>query len=135
MRIKPFQNEPLLDFTNPKNISKQKEALKAVRKKLGKTYELIINGKKIKTDQTFNSYNPSDKDEVIATFYKGTKELANFAVESANKVFQTWKYTSPSERANYLFKAAAIARKKRFEINAYMILEIGKNFAEADADT
>ncbi len=135
MRIKPFQNETLIDFTNPKNISKQKEALKAVRKKLGKTYELIINGKKIKTDQTFNSYNPSDKDEIIAAFYKGTKELANFAVESANKTFQTWKFTSPSERANYLFKAAAIARKKRFEINAYMILEIGKNFAEADADT
>ncbi|MCK9425740.1 MAG: L-glutamate gamma-semialdehyde dehydrogenase [Ignavibacteriaceae bacterium] len=135
MRIKTFQNEPLLDFTNSKNLSKQKEALKAVRQKLGKTYQIIINGKQIKTNQTFNSYNPSNKDEIIATFYKGTKELADFAIESANKTFQTWKYTSPSERANYLFKAAAIARKRRFEINAYLVLEIGKNFAEADADT
>lgn len=135
MKIKPFQNEPLLDFTNQRYLTKQKEALKAVRKKLGKTYELMINGEKIKTEQTFHSYNPSNKDEIIATFYKGTKELAAFAVESANKTFQTWKYTAAAERANYLFKAAAIARKRRFEINAYMILEIGKNFAEADADT
>ena len=135
MRIKPFLNEPLMDFSNPKNLAKQNAALKMVRQKLGKSFELVINGKKIKTSQTFNSYNPSSKDEVIATFYKGTKELANLAIESANKTFQTWKYTSPSERANYLFKAAAITRKRRFEINAYMVLEIGKNFAEADADT
>ncbi|NCQ17304.1 MAG: L-glutamate gamma-semialdehyde dehydrogenase [Ignavibacteria bacterium] len=135
MRIKPFQNEPLIDFINPKNISKQIQALKAVREKLGKTYELIINGKKIKSGQIFNSYNPSNKNEVIAAFYKGTKELADVAVESAYKTFQMWRYTSPSERANYLFKAATIARRRRFEINAYMILEIGKNFAEADADT
>lgn len=135
MRIKPFQNEPLIDFINPKNISKQIQALKAVREQLGKTYELIINGKKIKSGQIFNSYNPSNKNEVIAAFYKGTKELADVAVESAYKTFQMWIYTSPSERANYLFKAATIARRRRFEINAYMILEIGKNFAEADADT
>jgi len=135
MKLKPFKNEVLIDFTNPKNMAKQNAALKAVRQKLGNTYPLIINGKKIKTGQTFHSFNPSNKDEVIATFYKGTKELADFAVESANKTFQTWKYTSPSQRANYLFKAAALARKKRFEINAYMVLEIGKNFAEADADT
>jgi 1-pyrroline-5-carboxylate dehydrogenase len=35
----------------------------------------------------------------------------------------------------YLFKAADISRKRRFEINAWMILEAGKNFGEADADT
>jgi len=135
MRVKPFKNEPILDFSNQNYLSKQQTAIKNLRKKLGKTYELVVNGKKIKTDKTFNSYNPSNKDEVVATFYKGTKELAIQAVDSAHKVFNSWKYTPAEERATYLFKAAAIARRRRFEINAAMVLEIGKNFGEADADT
>ncbi len=131
----PFKNEPILDFTKPANVNLQKEALTAVRKKIGKTYELIINGKKIKTDKVFNSINPSNKDEVIASFYKGTSDLVLQAVEAASKAFQKWQYAPVEERAGIILKAAEIARRRRFEINAYMILEAGKNFAEADADT
>lgn len=135
MKVKPFRNEPILDFSKKKNFDAQKAAIKAVRKKLGKTYEIVIGGKKIKTKQTFNSINPSNVDEVIATFYKGTKELADKAIQVATKTFETWRYVDPAKRASYLFKAAELCRKKRFEINAYMVLEAGKNFAEADGDT
>lgn len=135
MKLKPFRNEPLTDFSKEKNLKIQNDALREVKKKLGKTYNIIIGGKQYKTMSTFNSYNPSNKDQVIATFYKGTSELADLAVETAAKTFETWKYTSPVERANYLFKAASIMKRRRFEINAYMILEAGKNFVEADADT
>jgi 1-pyrroline-5-carboxylate dehydrogenase len=135
MKVKPFANEPILDFSKPANAAKQKKALAGVKKKLGKTYELKIGGKKVKSGQMFTSYNPSDKDEVIAHFYKGTEENVEKAVEAALKKFETWKYTPAEEKAKILFKAAAIARRRRFEINAYMILEAGKNFVEADADT
>jgi 1-pyrroline-5-carboxylate dehydrogenase len=135
MKIKPFRNEKLTDFSKKVNLDKQKKALNKVRKNLGKTYEIIIGGKKIKTNSKINSYNPSNKDEVVASFCKGTTELVNKAVESANKKFNEWKDVPPVERANYLFKAAAIARKRKFEINAWMVIEAGKNFAEADADT
>ena len=93
MKIRPFKNEPFTDFSKPANIELQKSALKAVKKKLGKTYEIIIDGKKIKTEKTFSSINPSDVSEVIAKFYKGTKALAEIAVESAYKTFQKWQYT------------------------------------------
>jgi len=135
MQIKPFKNEPLTDFSKPVNVELQKSALLAVKKKLGKTYEIVIEGKKIKTEKTFNSINPSDVSEVIAKFYKGTKELAEFAVESAYKTFQKWQYTPAEQRAGYLLKGAEIMKRRRFEINAYMILEAGKNYAEADGDT
>jgi 1-pyrroline-5-carboxylate dehydrogenase len=131
----PFKNEAILDFSKPANLAAQKAALTAVRKKLGKTYEIIINGKKIKTDRVLNSINPSNKDEVIASFYKGSQELVLQAVDAAYKTFQKWQYTPVEERAGIIFKAAEIARRRRFEINAYMILEAGKNFGEADADT
>ncbi len=135
MKVKPFRNEPFTDFSKKSNLEKQKRALASVKKQLGKTYPLVIDGKKLKSDGKIISYNPSDKDEVIAKFYKGTKEIARHAVESAYKKFREWRYVSPEERASYLFKAAALARKKKFEINAWMIYETGKNYAEADGDT
>lgn len=135
MKVAPFRNEKITDFSKANNVKLQKEEIVKVRKKLGKTYELIIGGKKIKTEKTFNSYNPSNKNELIATFYKGNAELANKAISEAEKAFNTWKYVPAEERANLLFRAAEITRRRRFEINAYMILEAGKNFTEADADT
>lgn len=135
MKLKPFKNETIIDFSKQKNVLLQKEAIQAVRKKLGKTFELIIGGKKVKTEKTFSSFNPSNKDEVIATFYKGNAELANKAILEAEKAFDKWKYVPAYERAEILFKAAQIARRRRLEINAYMILEAGKNFTEADGDT
>lgn len=135
MAKKEFKNEPVLNFAIPANDKRQKDALKVVRKKLGKKYEIIVGGKKIKTDKLLHSYNPSNQDEVIASFYKGDIAIVEKAVETAAKTFETWKYVPAVKRAAILFKAAAIARRRRFEINAYMILEAGKNFAEADADT
>lgn len=135
MKVKPFRNEPLSNFKDKKIYAQQVEALEAVRKKLGKTYEIIIGGKKIKTESKLNSYNPSNKDEIVASFYKGTKELANKAISEAAKKFEQWKLVPAEKRAKILFKAAEIARKRKYEINAWMISEAGKNFAEADADT
>ena len=135
MKIKPFKNEKLIDFSKKGNLEKQKQAIDKVRKNLGKTYEIIIGGKNIKTNSKFNSYNPSNKEEIVGSFYKGTADLVDKAVEVASIKFNEWKNVTPYARANYLFKAANIARKRKFEINAWMILEAGKNYAEADADT
>ena len=135
MRVKPFRNEAFTDFSKKSNIEKQEKALELVRKQLGKTYEMVVGGKKLRSKGRIVSYNPSNKDEVIAKFNKGTKEIANRAIETAYKKFNEWKLVPAEKRASYLFKASNIARKRRFEINAWMILETGKNYLEADADT
>ncbi len=135
MKVKPFRNEPITDFSKKSNLEKQQKALAKVRKQLGKTYEMVIGGKNVRSKGKISSYCPFDKDLVVAKFYKGTTDLANRAVETAYKKFDEWKYVSPEKRASYLFKAAEIARKRRFEINAWMIYETGKNYTEADADT
>lgn len=135
MAVKVFKNEPATDFSKPQNIELQKNAIKAVRKKLGKTYDLFLGGKKVKTDNLLTSVNPSYKEEVIGYFHKGNKELTASAVKGAHNMFLKWSKTSPQERAEIVLKAAEIARKRKFEINAWMILEAGKNYAEADLDT
>ena len=135
MKVKPFRNEPFTDFSKKSNIEKQKKAIALVRRQLGKTYEMIVGGKKLRSNGRIVSYNPSNKDEIIAKFYKGTKEIATRAVETAHKKFEDWKLTPAEKRAGYIFKASAIIKKRRFEINSWIILETGKNYLEADADT
>ncbi|MFA7627208.1 MAG: aldehyde dehydrogenase family protein, partial [Candidatus Kapaibacterium sp.] len=129
--MKVFANEVPLNFINPEEIQMQKEALAKVREKLGKEYPNIIGGKEIITDKKTVSYNPANQTEVVGIFQKGGKEQAEDAVQTALKAFETWKYTPAEERASYLFKAAEIMRQRRMEINAWMITEAGKNFAEA----
>ncbi|MBN2570839.1 MAG: L-glutamate gamma-semialdehyde dehydrogenase [Ignavibacteriales bacterium] len=135
MKLTPFKNEPILNFKDPKNHAKQVKALQEVQQKLGKKYPLIIGGEEVYTDNLIVSYNPSNKDEVIGEFAKANKDLAVKAVETAAAKFEEWKQVPAEKRAGYIIKAAKIAKRRRFEINAWMILEAGKNYVEADADT
>ncbi len=135
MDLKPFQNLKPYDFSNDTNLKNQKKAIEDVKQKLGKEYPNIIDGEPIKSEKKTISRNPANPEMVIGIFQKSGKEHADMAIKAAAKAFETWKYTPAEERANYLLKAAEICRQRRFEINAWMILETGKNYAEADADT
>ncbi len=53
----------------------------------------------------------------------------------ALETFESWKKVPARERAEYLFKAAALMRDRKHEFSALMILESGKNYVEADVDT
>ncbi|MBI5646735.1 MAG: L-glutamate gamma-semialdehyde dehydrogenase [Ignavibacteriae bacterium] len=130
-----FRNEPITDFTKPANARKQQAALALVQKKLGKKYPLIINGKKVLTPDFIASINPGNVSETIGHFAKADTALAEKALTVALKTFETWKHVPAVKRAAVLFKAAKIMRRRRYEINAWMIKEVGKNYTEADADT
>ncbi|OME93775.1 MULTISPECIES: L-glutamate gamma-semialdehyde dehydrogenase [Paenibacillus] len=134
MRV-PFRNEPFLDFKNELNNKLYDAALSAVEAELGKTYPLVIGGAQIHTERTLKSANPSRKRQVIGIVSQADTELAEQAIQTAARTFETWKHTAPSERARYLYKAAAIMRRRKFEFSALMTLEAGKTRAEADADT
>jgi len=133
--VKEFRNEPVLDFTNPTNLRKQRAALERVRTQFGKEYPNIVGGKKLLTEAKTISRNPAHPNEVIGVFQKSGTEHAEQAINAALKAFESWKSVPPKQRAQYLFKAAREIRRRRFEINAWMISEVGKNYTEADADT
>ncbi|KXB98475.1 MAG: 1-pyrroline-5-carboxylate dehydrogenase [Chlorobi bacterium NICIL-2] len=133
--MKEFRNEPVLDFTNPTNLRKQRAALERVRTQFGKEYPNIVGGKKLLTEAKTISRNPAHPNEVIGVFQKSGTEHAEQAINAALKAFESWKSVPPKQRAQYLFKAAREIRRRRFEINAWMISEVGKNYTEADADT
>lgn len=130
-----FTNEPLTDFSKPENAKAQQDALNKARSEFGRTYPLWIGGEKHETGDLLKSYNPAKPDEVLAIFHKASLELANRAVEEAHKAFGRWKRVPAAERSEILFRAADIIRKRRFEFNALLCFEVGKSWAEADADT
>jgi len=131
----PFKNAPYTDFTRPENRQAQMEALTQVKRELGQTYPLIIDGKKINNQATFASRNPSQPDQVIGHFASATAEQVDEAVKAAAATFETWKRVPAEERAGYLFAAADLLKQRRFEMNAWMIYEVGKSWPEADGDT
>ncbi|MFH1049603.1 MAG: L-glutamate gamma-semialdehyde dehydrogenase [bacterium] len=135
MKVGQFKNLTPYDFTIKANLEKQKEALKFVRSKFGKEYGNIIDGKSSLTYKKTISINPANANETIGIFQKAGKQEAEKAILAAAKAFESWKNVSAERRARYLLDAAKICRKRRFEINAWMISETGKNYAEADADT
>jgi 1-pyrroline-5-carboxylate dehydrogenase len=132
---KPFVNEPLADFTRPENKQAQADAIEQVKSELGRTYPLIIGGKKISNEKTFASVNPTQPDQVVGYFSSATVKQANEAVRAATEAFVRWKHVPAEERAGYLFAAADLLRQRRFLMNAWMIYEVGKSWVEADADT
>jgi len=135
MAIYSYKTEPFTNFSHPENIEKYEQGLNIVSEYCGAHYDLIIDGKRIKTEKQVSSYNPSNHQEVIGTISQASIQHAQTAIEVALERFETWKNTSIAFRADVLFKAAAILRRRKFEFNALLTKEAGKPWAEADGDT
>jgi 1-pyrroline-5-carboxylate dehydrogenase len=134
MNVPPFRNEPFTDFSQPENRRRMEEALRQVESQLGREYPLIIGGREIYTSEKLYSYNPSQKDQVVGIFQKAQPEHVDMALEAAWSAFEGWRWLPPEERAAVLFRAARLARDRKFELIAWQVFEVGKNWAEADAD-
>ncbi len=135
MQLPSFKNEPLSDFKgNPEHFRQMKEALEDVKKELGAKYPAVIGSERIETEKTFHSYSPSDKAQVVGTFSKGDPGLAAMAIAKAEKAFESWSRTPAETRVKLLISAAKILRDRKFHFAAWMVYEVGKSWAEADAD-
>lgn len=135
MAIYNYRTEPLTDFSIEANRIAYLAGIQKVESYLGKTYPLVINGERIFTDRFIQSLNPSDHSQVIGEISQAGIKEAKLAMDAALKAFETWKKTPASVRADVLFKAANILKRKRHEMSALMTLEAGKPWVEADADT
>ncbi len=129
-----FSNEPFTDFSKAENRAAMQAALAKVKSEFGREYPILIAGEKVFTTEKTKSTNPSHPDEVVGIFQKATVEQAGRAVEAANKAFETWKRVPAAERVEILFRTADLLRRDKLEMAAWMCYEVGKNWAEADAD-
>ncbi|MGA7081075.1 MAG: L-glutamate gamma-semialdehyde dehydrogenase [Terriglobales bacterium] len=129
-----FKNESFVDFTKEDNVRKMRAAIEKVRGQLGREYDLIIGGKRIKTSDKIRSINPAKPSEVVGIHQKAGKEHVEPAVQAACKAFGHWSHTSVEERASLLFHVADVLRERKLEFMAWLVFEVSKNWFEADAD-
>jgi 1-pyrroline-5-carboxylate dehydrogenase len=131
----PFVNEPITDYRQPDNVRGMRQAIAEVRAQLGREYDLVIGGEPIRTRDKIISLNPANPSEVIGIHQKAGLEHVEPAMQAALAAFEKWQYASVAERTGVLFRTAEILRRRKFEFNAWLVLEVGKNYDEAEADT
>jgi 1-pyrroline-5-carboxylate dehydrogenase len=133
MGLIPYNNEPGLDWSDEKNIEKMRAALDEVGASLGRSYPLIIGGNRVETDGEIVSVNPANPSRVVGRVAAATEREADMALETAKNAFESWSRTEPGARARIMLRAAAIMRRRKFEMLAWEVYEGGKPWAEADA--
>ncbi len=114
----PFINEPFYDFRHEDNARKMRAAIERVRGQLGREYDLIIGGQRVKTTDKIKSLNPSKPSQIVGIHQKAGKEQVEPAMQAALKAFATWSRTSVEERASLLFRAADRLRDRKMDYMA-----------------
>ncbi len=129
-----FKNEPFTDFKTPQNARAMRAALELVGAQLGREYDLVIGGERFKTAGKIRSLNPARPAQVVGVHQKAGEEHAGQAMSAALHAFEFWSRASVGDRVSLLLGAAEIIRQRHFEFCAWLTYEVGKNWAEADAD-
>jgi 1-pyrroline-5-carboxylate dehydrogenase len=106
-------------------------AITVVAGQLGQTHPLHIGGQTRATTSTIDSLSPTDTRRVVARVASGSLEDVRDAVAAARAAFPAWSRTPWQQRAQLLEKAADIIRRRRYELAAWLIHEMGKNRIEA----
>jgi RHH-type proline utilization regulon transcriptional repressor/proline dehydrogenase/delta 1-pyrroline-5-carboxylate dehydrogenase len=132
--VAAFRNEPVTDFSRAEARDAMQRALAEVKRQYGKPYPPIIGNRAVDVEAWLDSVDPSHMQDIVGRFGKSSAAQAQQAITAASAAFARWRDTEPTERAAYLFQAAAIMRRRRFELNAWEVYESGKPWREADAD-
>jgi RHH-type proline utilization regulon transcriptional repressor/proline dehydrogenase/delta 1-pyrroline-5-carboxylate dehydrogenase len=129
-----YENAPLVNFVYTENQDRMRTALSKVRAQLGQKYPLVIGGDKVWTGKTIASINPTAPDQVVGHVTEAGIPEAERAVAVARDAFERWSRTSFETRARLLERVADIMHRRRYELSALEVFEVGKPWAEADGD-
>jgi RHH-type proline utilization regulon transcriptional repressor/proline dehydrogenase/delta 1-pyrroline-5-carboxylate dehydrogenase len=134
--LPPFCNEPLRDFTHAHHRQAFTQSLDKVQSKLGKEYSSLgpDDGFKAYISSSLASFNPSKPDEKVGEIHLLSADAVAQAVQWAHDDQEGWRTASVDTRVGWLLKLASILRKHRDELSAWMTVEVGKTWREADAD-
>ncbi len=132
--LPPYSPEPYVDFSQPGPRANMLAALEKVRGQLGRSFPLWLHGKAVTTSETFTSISPADPGRVVGVFSKANAEIADKAVRCCADHFTEWRRVEPEVRARVLIKAAAVMRRRLYELSAWECYEVSKSWLEAYAD-
>jgi 1-pyrroline-5-carboxylate dehydrogenase len=134
LTLPAFRNEPYTNFDDRENAERARKALAHVRGMLGTEYPLLIAGDRRTRREKLESLNPASPKEIVGIHQKGTEQDALDSVAAAYAFFPEWSQTPVEQRSSTLVKLAQVIRSRKLEFDAWLVLEAGKTWPEADAD-
>ena len=136
MQLPEFRNEPFTDFSRPEPQRAFQQSLQKIQKEfLGRTWPCWIGGEEVRGKNLFETYDPGETTRLVGKFQKLTAADAQVAVEKAHAAFPAWANSDVKERVRIVFAAAQRMREQKHDFSAMLCHEVGKSWAEADADT
>ncbi len=106
------------------NQIKQKHIEKAKEITQGKRIPLFINGEFIENHDVFTTEDPTICDQIAEICIAGESEV-EYAVQSAQKAFESWADLSPRKRGDYLRKFAEALKSASKEYQIAEIIDSG----------
>ncbi|KAF2737657.1 aldehyde dehydrogenase [Polyplosphaeria fusca] len=88
------------------------------------TVPLLINGKEVTTNTTFDVTSPSSHNPIWKASTASVED-AKAAVDAAQATFRSWSKTKPAARRTIFLKAADIFQSRSDEYGRYMMQETG----------
>jgi 1-pyrroline-5-carboxylate dehydrogenase len=135
MTLPAFRNEPLVDFSGAAERQAFEHALAAVDAEAGREWPLVIGRERVTTGAWIEPRDPAAPSRVVGRVARAGRAEAERALAAAWRCAPEWAAVPADERARVLLRAAAIMRRRKHELSATMVVEIGKTWPEADGDT
>ncbi len=135
MILSTFANVPVLNYRDAYNARAMRIVIQRTGAGMGREYDLVIGGHRYRTNEKIRSINPAKPNEIVGVHQKAGREHVELVMQAALTAFEFWRHTSAEDRASLVFRVADILRQRKMEFNAWMVLEAGKNWDEAEADT
>jgi len=132
--VKPYVSMPYSDFTQDEAALAFGDAIARVLERLPASAPVIIGGVEHATGGSIDSVNPARPEMLVATAGSADADLAASALDAAWGAFPNWSRTSAAERAAIVHRIGDVISDRIYEFAAWMTVEAGKNFAEAEAD-
>jgi 1-pyrroline-5-carboxylate dehydrogenase len=105
--------------------------IEQARRRLGTYHPNWIGGKARDGDGVFELRSPTDREILVGTFAKGTRQDVRDAVTAARAAQPAWRATPWRDRLAILRRAAELLSRRQMEYGALMAMEVGKNRLEA----
>ncbi len=129
-----FQNAVNTGFGSAANRERMAAAIKECRAQMGRSHMMLIDGEPEESGEWVDSRNPAHPHEVVGRVARGDALYADKAVAAAARALASWSSRSAGERAEVLRRVAALLEEQRFAFAALLVLEVGKNPVQADAE-
>ena len=130
---KSFSNEPHSDFSQAAVRKAMQASIGSVQSQLGREWHGRASGIRL-TGPWLKSRNPCRPAEVVARVQSAAVSDLGRVIEQALTQWDHWRRTTPGSRSETLRQAASEMSRRRYELAAWEIFEVGKPWREADAD-